>query len=164
MVANGHVYPEADQFGGGSTYRQRLLLHHGDGLGAFTEEGADDAAIARPGTGRGLATGDIDNDGRVDVLINEQDAPPRLLLNRNSGGHWLQVALRGTRSNRDAVGALATVTLSGPDPYSGSIGWRQLSEFKRSTASLRTGKRHPSGFAGYQMAQRGHAEANRRSR
>jgi hypothetical protein len=113
MVANGHVYPEADQFRGGSTYRQRLLLLHNEGPGTFVEVGADEAAVARPGTGRGLATGDIDNDGRVDVLINEQDAAPRLLRNRNSGGHWLKIALRGTRSNRDAVGTLATVTTSG---------------------------------------------------
>lgn len=113
IVANGHVYPEADQFRGGSTYRQRLLLHHNESPGTFTEVGAGDAAIARPGNGRGLATGDIDNDGRVDVLVNEQDAPPRLLLNRNQGGHWLEVALRGTSSNRDGVGTLVTVTAGG---------------------------------------------------
>jgi hypothetical protein len=110
MIANGHVYPEADQFRGASTYRQRLLLHHNEGRGIYTEVGERDSAIARPGTGRGLSVGDIDNDGRLDVLINEQDATPRLLLNRHGAGHWLQIALRGTRSNRDGIGATVTLT------------------------------------------------------
>lgn len=113
IVANGHVYPEADQFGGGSTYRQRFLLHHNRGRGVYAEIGAGEPTIANPGTARGLAIGDIDNDGRIDVLVNQQDGPPRLLINRNGGGHWLQVALRGTRSNRDGVGAVVTVKAQG---------------------------------------------------
>ncbi|HUQ94003.1 MAG TPA: CRTAC1 family protein [Bryobacteraceae bacterium] len=113
IVANGHVYPEADQFGGGSTYRQRLLLHHNRGGGIFDETGAGEAAMANPGTARGLAIGDIDNDGRLDVLVNQQDGPPRLVIHRNAGGHWLQLALRGTRSNRDGVGAVVKVRAQG---------------------------------------------------
>jgi len=113
MVANGHVYPEADRFGGGSTYRQRILLHHNTGKGIFAEIGAGEPALTSPGTARGLAVGDIDGDGRLDVLINRQDAAPRLLINQHTVGRWLQIALRGTRSNRDGVGAVVTVKVEG---------------------------------------------------
>ena len=113
MIANGHVYPEADRFGGGSTYRQRILLHHNRGNGIFAEIGAGEPALASPGTARGLAVADIDGDGRLDVLINRQDAPPRLLINQHAGGRWLRIALRGTRSNRDGVGAVVTVKAEG---------------------------------------------------
>jgi hypothetical protein len=113
IVANGHVYPEADQFGGGSTYRQRLLLHHNAGAGVYTEVGASDPVTAVPTTVRGLAVGDVDNDGSIDILINQQDERPRLLINGSRGQHWLQVALRGTRSNRDGVGAVVTVKTEG---------------------------------------------------
>ncbi len=64
--------------------------------------------------GRGLAVGDVDNDGRLDVLIAAQDAPLALLRNASSmSGHFLTLALEGVKSNRDAVGAKVTVTASG---------------------------------------------------
>lgn len=111
IATNGHVYPEADRFSGGSTYRQRQLLYHNQGNGMFTEVGAHDRAMAAPGSGRGLAVGDYDNDGRVDVLINNQDGAPLLLKNNTRpAGHWLDIELRGKKSNRDGVGALVKVT------------------------------------------------------
>ncbi len=112
VIANGHVYPEADKLGG-STYRQRLLFHRNRGDGTFAERGADEAAFAKPGTGRGLAVGDIDNDGRLDLLINHQDAAPELLRNEQVAGHWIEIALIGRASNRDGVGAMVTVKASG---------------------------------------------------
>ncbi len=112
MVGNGHVYPEADRFGGGSKYRQRLLVHRNE-RGIFAEAGASDGETAKAGTVRGLATADIDGDGREDVLINQQDAPPRLLLNRTKGGNWLQVRVKGGGANHDGVGALVTVKVEG---------------------------------------------------
>ena len=107
------LFRSADRFGGGSTYRQRVLLHHNRGNGIFAEIGAGDPTLASPGTARGLAVGDVDGDGRLDVLINRQDAPPRLLMNRHPGGRWLRIALRGARSNRDGVGAVVTVKAEG---------------------------------------------------
>src|SRR5207253_6471344 len=63
-------------------------------------------AFARPLSARGLAIGDFDNDGAVDVLISVNDAAP-LLLRNNAGkqNHWLGLTLVGTKANRDAVGA-----------------------------------------------------------
>jgi hypothetical protein len=113
VVANGHVYPEADQFPGGSTYKQRLLVHHNEGAGVYTETGADNNVSGFTYTARGLAVGDIDNNGSIDILINQQDDRPRLLVNGSRDGHWLQVKLRGTRSNRDGVGAVVTITTEG---------------------------------------------------
>jgi len=73
-----------------------------------------DGTLARPMAGRGLAVGDIDNDGDLDVLLLGVGEPPRLL--RNDGGnrnHWLGVRLEGTKSNRDGVGAVVRVTAGG---------------------------------------------------
>ncbi len=63
--------------------------------------------------GRGLATGDLDNDGRVDLLILSQNQPLAYFHNRSAGGHSLTLRLEGTESNRDAVGARVTVVAGG---------------------------------------------------
>ena len=74
------------------------------------------AALAGPPPGRGLAAGDFDNDGRVDLLLVGENAPLALLHNQSqsaSRNHFLMLVLEGTASNRDAVGAQVTVTLAG---------------------------------------------------
>ena len=63
--------------------------------------------------GRGLATGDLDNDGRVNLLILSQNQPLAYFHNRSAGGHSLTLRLEGTESNRDAVGARVTVVAGG---------------------------------------------------
>jgi len=105
LVVNGHVYPQLP------TYRQRNLVHHNNRDGTFTEVGAQlGAPFAEKRTGRGAAFGDIDNDGDVDVIINNLDGTPQLL--RNEGGNAnnsVLIKLIGTKSNRDGIGARVTL-------------------------------------------------------
>jgi hypothetical protein len=105
FVANGHVYPQRDH------YRQREFLHHNNHDGTFTEvAGQSGAALGEERVGRGVAVGDIDNDGDVDVVVNDLDGSPQLLRNDGgNAGNSLLVKLVGTKSNRDGIGARVKV-------------------------------------------------------
>ena len=84
--------------------RERKVLFRNDGDGTFTDVAwVNDAD--RVEDGRGLAVFDYDRDGQLDVLLRNYRQPTVLLHNRGGRGHWLQLRLVGTRSNRDAVGA-----------------------------------------------------------
>ena len=84
--------------------RERKVLFRNNGDGTFTDvawvNGAD-----RPEDGRGLAVVDYDGDGRVDQVARTYRQPAQVLRNVGAPGHWVQLKLVGTRSNRDAVGA-----------------------------------------------------------
>ncbi|MFN2532522.1 MAG: CRTAC1 family protein [Pyrinomonadaceae bacterium] len=105
LVVNGHVYPQLP------TYRQRNFVHHNNRNGTFDEVGAElGVPFTEKRTGRGAAFGDFDNDGDVDVVINNLDGPPQLL--RNEGGNSntsVVIKLIGVRSNRDGIGARVKV-------------------------------------------------------
>jgi len=112
LVANGHVYPQVEGAGLGTSYRQTNQLFANSGEGYFTDV-SDQAGpgLAALETSRGAAFGDLDNDGDIDVVIMNLDSVPSLL--RNDGGNegnWISVALRDRGANRRAVGA--TVWLS----------------------------------------------------
>jgi len=111
FTVNGHVYPEMDRPNTGTTFSQRPLLFRNNGNGTFEEVGESSGeAMKKKYGGRGAAFGDFDNDGDIDVLVNNIDAAPTLL--RNDGGNqlnWLEILLVGTRSNRDAIGARLTL-------------------------------------------------------
>jgi hypothetical protein len=110
IAVNGHVYPQLDsaRLRASAGYRQRKLLYHGRGDGTFDEVGAKyGAAIMEERVSRGLAVGDLDNDGRLDVVINDLDGPPQLLHNEMPvTGNWLLVQLEGRGMNTGAVGAV----------------------------------------------------------
>ena len=113
IAVNGHVYPQVDRAhaGAGAGYRQRRLLYHNRGDGTFDEVAAQfGSVLTEERVGRGLAVGDLDNDGRLDVVINDLDGAPQVLHNELEGaGNWLLVKLRGKGGNTDAIGAVVTV-------------------------------------------------------
>ncbi len=108
FVANGHVYPSVDRNDWGTTFAERPLLFH-NLLGKKFEPVAPvkgtGLAIVVPG--RGAAFGDLFNDGKIDVVMNNMDTVPALLRNVNADKHhWVEVKLvGGAKSPRDAVGA-----------------------------------------------------------
>jgi enediyne biosynthesis protein E4 len=118
LVVNGHVYPIADVADWGTSYKQRPLLFR-NVKGKFYEIGSSaGAAFNLPRASRGSAIGDFDNDGDLDILINNIDDAPTLLRNDGgaSAGHWLGVKLVGDpkrKSPRDAIGATVLCTVGG---------------------------------------------------
>ena len=113
ILANGHVYPEVDKFHLGSGYMEPRLLYHNNGNGTFTDISATAGpGITTPTSARGLAVGDLWNDGQLSVVINNVYAKPSLLMNTvHSGNHWIAFKTVGTRSNRDGIGAKITLKI-----------------------------------------------------
>jgi enediyne biosynthesis protein E4 len=106
FVAQSHVLDNVQQIDASLRYREVPLL-------ALNRQGRferADSGVTSPLAARGAAFGDINNDGWMDVVISTLGGPPVLLLNRKTGdNHWLSIALRGTRSNRDGYGARVQV-------------------------------------------------------
>ena len=116
LIANGNVDNHINVMFPDQRYRQRALVLHNAGGARFTDESAAlGPDLQKPIVGRGLATGDFDNDGRIDALMVDSNGPPLLLHNQGGHvGHWLGLSLVGTgRSNRDAIGARVTLTAGG---------------------------------------------------
>jgi hypothetical protein len=110
-VANGHILDNAPQFRSGATYRQRKLLFRNTTGRRFAEVGRSAGpGFAPEKVGRGLATGDIDNDGDLDLLITNNGQTADLLRNEQRGANALLVRLVGTGMNREAIGARVRVT------------------------------------------------------
>jgi hypothetical protein len=142
LVVNGHVYPAADRLPWNTSYAQRALLFRNLGgvpAGAtakarpdlpkaakslskevtFEEIGASTGdALSTRRASRGSATGDLDNDGAVDIVINNLDGPATVARNDSGAksGHWLQVRLTGDpgkKCPKDAIGSVVFVTAGG---------------------------------------------------
>jgi hypothetical protein len=96
----------------------------GLGRGRFGDAtAAAGRALSTPRLGRGLAAGDLDNDGRVDALLVAHNEPLTVLHNRTTQtGHWVTFRIEGTTSNRDGVGAVVTVEAGGTRQVSARVG------------------------------------------
>ncbi len=113
VLVNGHVYPQLDgaRLGASAPYKQRKLLYRNRGLGSrkatFEEISTQvGGAMMESRVSRGLALGDLNDDGLQDLVINDLDGAAQILLNRSPDpGHWLAVELKGNDRNVDAIGA-----------------------------------------------------------
>jgi enediyne biosynthesis protein E4 len=123
LLVNGHVYPEVDSEHLGSTFPEPRILYHNNGNGTFTDISATSGpGITAPISSRGLAIGDLWNDGHLSAVVSNMNAAPSLLVNQvRSANHWIAFRLLGatsplaavptaspgrtTRSARDAIGA-----------------------------------------------------------
>jgi hypothetical protein len=109
LLANGNPDDLIKALHGESAYEEPLMLFHGTGKSFENVSAESGALFATPMSSRGLALGDFNNDGAVDVLISVNNGAP-LLLHNNAGrhNHWLGIHLIGKKCNPDAVGAKIT--------------------------------------------------------
>ncbi|MEG9435055.1 CRTAC1 family protein [Edaphobacter sp. HDX4] len=128
MVVNGHVYPQVDHQNWGTTWAQKPLLFHNDRGSLRLVPSVEGSGLAKIASSRGMAYGDLFNNGKIDVVINNMDVTPSLLVNvadapANGGGqsaalsttsHWITLCLTGgPRSPHDAIGSRVYVTANG---------------------------------------------------
>ncbi len=116
VIANGHVQDNIEKIDRSTTFRQPTQVFRNTGAAAFEDRSsALQGEAARPIVGRGLATGDFDNDGLVDVVVVDSFGEPLLLRNQSTAtGNWIGLKLdQGTRGPRDATGATVVVKAGG---------------------------------------------------
>ena len=115
IAVTGHVYPQVDSLPSGGGYREPKMFHLNQKDGTFCD--ASDLAgkaLMERHVSRGLAVGDLFNDGNMDVVVGDIDGGPMILRNRGiSGRHWVSFELTGTKSNRLALNARITIVAGG---------------------------------------------------
>jgi hypothetical protein len=156
LVAQGHDLDTIELNYPNLRYREPMLLARNTGHGFEDVSGQSGAVFRQPWVARGLAVGDLNNDGRVDAVVTTNDGPVHILHNQTTAkNHWLLLKLVGHKSNRDAIGAEVTlVTASGSQYATVSTAGSYLSSsdkrvhfgLGRETIALRVEIRWPSGI------------------
>lgn len=115
LLVNGHVYPEVDSGNLGSAYKEPRIVYHNLANGKFQDVSKSSGpGITTPQSSRGLAIGDLWNDGRLEAVVNNISDKPMLLVNvAKNPNQWLGVRVVGTQSNRDGIGARVTLHAGG---------------------------------------------------
>jgi hypothetical protein len=114
FMANGHVYPEVDSKGLNVTFRERKSLYWNEHNGKFKDISLDSGpGITTPLNSHGVAAADFDNNGSLEILVNNSHDRASLLKNTGDHGNWILLSLIGTKSNRAAIGARVTVRADG---------------------------------------------------
>jgi hypothetical protein len=115
VVVSGHVYPQVDTLPAGARYKEPKVLELNQADGTFceaTEQGG--SAFGIPRVSRGVAAGDLFDDGNVDLVVEDLAGKPMILRNSGvPGRHWVSFELQGTKSNRLAIGARLKITAGG---------------------------------------------------
>jgi enediyne biosynthesis protein E4 len=115
VTATGHVYPQADQLPSSAKYREPKLVQYNQGDGTFCDASDQSGpAILEPRVSRGLAVGDLFNDGNMDLVVEDLVGKPMVLRNHGiPGRHWISFELAGQKSNRMAIGARLKLVAGG---------------------------------------------------
>ena len=116
MMSDGHVYPQADKYNWGTSWKERpMLFHNLQGKSFENVPAVEGTGLADVIAGRGMAVGDLFNDGKIDAVINVMDGHPVLLRNVDPNhNHWIELKLTGSgKSPRDATGTTVFVTANG---------------------------------------------------
>jgi len=115
FIVNGHVYPQVDSLSAGAKYQERKIVLRNNGRGSFQDVSEQAGpAILLAEASRGAAFGDLNNDGKIDVVVENIDGKPMILRNTSTDkNHWLTLGLAGRHSNRLAIGAKVKVSAGG---------------------------------------------------
>jgi enediyne biosynthesis protein E4 len=118
LIAQGHDLDTIELTYPNLHYREPMLLAHNTGRGFVDVSTQSGSVFGQAWVGRGLAIGDLDNDGRLDAVVTTNDGPIHILHNETpTRNHWILLKLVGHQSNRDAIGAEVTVVTSSGSQY-----------------------------------------------
>ena len=115
IVVGGHVYPQVDSLPSGARYQEPKVLQLNQKDGTFCDASEQAGTALRvPRVSRGVAAGDLFNDGNVDLVVEDLSGEPMILKNNGiAGKHWVSFELQGTKSNRLAIGARLKMVAGG---------------------------------------------------